>query len=411
MAINLVNDNISTIEIKGKKYNIKAIPFHGTAAEWENNNYIPKDGEIIIYDIDENYNYKKIKIGNGTDIVSVLPFLDEDIDMSVYETKEDAQDKLAEAQAYTDSKISTLGALAKKSTVIKSDLEESVQDSLNKANSALQSYTETDPTVPAWAKETNKPTYTASEVGLGNVNNTSDANKPVSTAQAIAIADAKKTGTDAQNTIDAHNENKSNPHQVTAAQVGAEAKGTISIHNTATDAHNDIRDLITDLTTKLNNFLDVDDTTADQLSEVLTLIENNKGTLESLTSSKVNVADIVNDLTTNVTNKPLSAAQGVVIKSLIDTLQIELNEALADEVSARTVAISTAKNDAISTAASDATTKANEALETAKEYTTTQLNNLVKIPAVSNSDNGKFLRVVSGVWTAVAIPSAEEASF
>lgn len=34
-----------------------------------------------------------------------------------------------------------------------------------KVDSALQSYTETDPTVPAWAKEANKPTYTASEVG------------------------------------------------------------------------------------------------------------------------------------------------------------------------------------------------------------------------------------------------------
>lgn len=34
-----------------------------------------------------------------------------------------------------------------------------------KLNSALQSYTETDPTVPAWAKTTSKPTYTASEVG------------------------------------------------------------------------------------------------------------------------------------------------------------------------------------------------------------------------------------------------------
>ena len=29
----------------------------------------------------------------------------------------------------------------------------------------LDSFTETDPTVPAWAKATNKPTYTASEVG------------------------------------------------------------------------------------------------------------------------------------------------------------------------------------------------------------------------------------------------------
>lgn len=34
-----------------------------------------------------------------------------------------------------------------------------------KLDSALTSYTETDPTVPAWAKEPNKPTYTASDVG------------------------------------------------------------------------------------------------------------------------------------------------------------------------------------------------------------------------------------------------------
>lgn len=34
-----------------------------------------------------------------------------------------------------------------------------------KLNSALQSYTETDPTVPAWAKAESKPKYTASEVG------------------------------------------------------------------------------------------------------------------------------------------------------------------------------------------------------------------------------------------------------
>ena len=35
----------------------------------------------------------------------------------------------------------------------------------NKVDSALQSYTETDPTVPTWAKAASKPTYTASEVG------------------------------------------------------------------------------------------------------------------------------------------------------------------------------------------------------------------------------------------------------
>lgn len=35
----------------------------------------------------------------------------------------------------------------------------------------ITGYTETDPTVPAWAKAANKPTYTASEIGLGNVDN------------------------------------------------------------------------------------------------------------------------------------------------------------------------------------------------------------------------------------------------
>ena len=35
----------------------------------------------------------------------------------------------------------------------------------------LTSYTETDPTVPSWAKASSKPSYTKSEVGLGNVDN------------------------------------------------------------------------------------------------------------------------------------------------------------------------------------------------------------------------------------------------
>lgn len=46
---------------------------------------------------------------------------------------------------------------------------------------------ETDPTVPEWAKQPTKPTYSKAEVGLGNANNTSDISKPVSTAQQAAI--------------------------------------------------------------------------------------------------------------------------------------------------------------------------------------------------------------------------------
>lgn len=35
----------------------------------------------------------------------------------------------------------------------------------------ITGYTETDPTVPDWAKASSKPTYTKSEIGLGNVDN------------------------------------------------------------------------------------------------------------------------------------------------------------------------------------------------------------------------------------------------
>lgn len=53
------------------------------------------------------------------------------------------------------------------------------------------------------------------DVGLGNVDNTSDANKPVSTAQQAAL-DGKASATD----LTTHTANTSNPHNVTKTQVG-----------------------------------------------------------------------------------------------------------------------------------------------------------------------------------------------
>ena len=129
-------------------------------------------------------------------------------------------------------------------------------------------------------------------------------------------------------TVDANGHVTSGTNPTTLAGYGitdAESKGAVNTHNNATDAHNDIRLLIDGVSTKLNNFLNVTDTTKDQLSEIIALIEANKTDIESITSGKVNVSDIINNLTTNVSNKPLSAAQGVVLKGLIDTLQTAVN--------------------------------------------------------------------------------------
>lgn len=111
--------------------------------------------------------------------------------------------------------------------------------------------------------------------------------------------------------------NKSNVgHTHTASDVGALP---IS-HDTSATAHNDIRTIITELTNKFNALANSDDTTLDQLSEIVAYIKANKSLIDSITTSKVNVNDIINNLTTNATNKPLSAAQGVALKTLIDNI-------------------------------------------------------------------------------------------
>ena len=115
------------------------------------------------------------------------------------------------------------------------------------------------------------------------------------------------------------------PPNQTAQQVGADPAGTaasaVSQHNTDATSHNDLRLALKGLTDRINAALDSDDTTLDQMSEVVAYIKSNKSMIDAITTSKVSVADIVNNLTTNVSNKPLSAAQGVVIKTLIDALR------------------------------------------------------------------------------------------
>lgn len=134
---------------------------------------------------------------------------------------------------------------------------------------------ETDPTVPSWAKQPIKPTYTAGEVGAD----------PAGTATAA-----------------------------------------IGEHNVSGDAHEDIRQLIISLSNRLNGIADSDDTTMDQLSEIVAYIKSNKSLIDAITTGKISTTDIVDNLTTNVGTKVLSAAQGVVLKGLIDGMVSQLNE-------------------------------------------------------------------------------------
>lgn len=99
------------------------------------------------------------------------------------------------------------------------------------------------------------------------------------------------------------------------------ANSAVSIHNSSPTAHSDIRSLITGLTNRLNALADSDDTTLDQLSEIVAYIKSNRTLIESVTTSKVNVSDIVDNLTSTSANKPLSAKQGKTLKDLINSLE------------------------------------------------------------------------------------------
>lgn len=100
------------------------------------------------------------------------------------------------------------------------------------------------------------------------------------------------------------------------------SESKVAAHNTGTDTHSDIRLLIQGLSERLSAVADSDDTTLDQLSEIVAYIKSNRDLIASITTDKVSVADIVDNLTTNVANKPLSAAQGVALKALIDAITI-----------------------------------------------------------------------------------------
>lgn len=173
-------------------------------------------------------------------------------------------------------------------------------------------FTETDPTVPSWAKSPAKPSYTKSEVGLGNVDNV----KQYSASNPPPYPVTSVNGKTGAVTLDAD-------------AVGAEKSGManlyVAAHNTNTDAHNDIRLELKAINDRLNAFFDSDNQTLDELSEIVAYITNNKTLIDNITTSKVNVADIINNLTTNVSNKPLSSAQGVVLKGLIDTVSNSLS--------------------------------------------------------------------------------------
>lgn len=224
-----------------------------------------------------------------------------------------------------------------------SNYKEEVSEQFEEVDSAINSHIDNIENPHGVTKE---------QIGLENVDNTSDMDKPISNDMQEALdlkADVEHnhddlyydkeeilgliTVDDIDDICALNQGDDSGIDPVTAAtkywvQAYYQPKGDylededINNHNTATNSHNDIRLLIENLANDLYTLADCDDETLDQMHEVVDFIQNNKSLIDGITTSKVNVSDIVNNLATNVSNKPLSAAQGVVLKALIDAITV-----------------------------------------------------------------------------------------
>ena len=107
-----------------------------------------------------------------------------------------------------------------------------------------------------------------------------------------------------------------------------ELNSIVSNHNISDSSHSDIRDSIHKITAMLNDLADSDDISLEQLSEAITYIRNNKDLLDDITTSKVNVSDIIDNLTSDAVDKPLSAKQGKILSdSLIKSQENTIKNA------------------------------------------------------------------------------------
>lgn len=246
-------------------------------------------------------------------------------------TKESLNAEISRATTKESSIESRLNSEVSRAQSAESDISNNLENEVSRATTAESNIN--SELSEHKSNESNPHNVTKSQVGLGNTDNTSDIDKPVSTAQQNAL-DLKAniespilTGIPKAPTASV---------ETNTTQIATTAFTQISVsnHNISESAHNDIRTLISGLTTRLNTLADSDDTTLDQLSEIVAYIKNNKDLIDGITTSKVNVSDIIDSLTDNSSDKPLSSRQGTMLKGMITDL-ISIVDDKVDKVSGK----------------------------------------------------------------------------
>ena len=80
--------------------NVRIVNKHDTEENWlKATGFTPMKGELIVYDVDENYNYERIKIGDGAKNVNDLKFVDDALRAELLEQIGTVDDKIGAVSA------------------------------------------------------------------------------------------------------------------------------------------------------------------------------------------------------------------------------------------------------------------------------------------------------------------------
>jgi hypothetical protein len=333
----------------------------GTASQWTSSNPILSAAEIG-YETDTN----KFKIGDGTNRWSTLSYF---VDLDTM---------IAGAPGLLNS-LDEIAAAINDDPTFFTTIASSMS---SKAPLASPTFTGTVSGV------------TKSMVGLGNVDNTSDASKPVSTATQAAL-DLKANSADIT--------------ELSQDAVNSALNAGSGITKTYNDAANTIT-IAVDSTIATKTYADDKATTAANAAALdATTKADAAKTFATAADAAVRTAvttEIGNAISTEVTNRNAAITTAVAnvvnaapealdtLKELADALTADEGTAstlatlvgtkasssqvaadIAAEATARNTAIATAKSEAISTASSDATNKANNAKSGAEATASTALSN------------------------------------
>lgn len=123
--------------------NIRIVNKHDTEANWlKATNFTPKQGELIVYDVDSNYSYERIKIGDGVQNVNDLPFAGGNSKNVFYATMSKGSSTDSSIVATVDDKSFSYKAGTIVALVCTKSLDESVRTiNINKLG-AIDLYTE-----------------------------------------------------------------------------------------------------------------------------------------------------------------------------------------------------------------------------------------------------------------------------